>query len=108
MRATEPRPRALASLPGARGRGEAVVCFPSFSLQLRRRRGGAAGRCGRGVVLLRRPRVLNGEGLDPRDAGVSLRCAPGRASRAVGNDTTVANGAEPPARQASPPIRVYG
>jgi len=29
-------------------------------------------------------------------AGVSLRCAPGRASRAVGNDTTVANGAEPP------------
>src|SRR5829696_7994776 len=29
--------------------------------------------------------------------GVSLRCAPGRAARAVGNDTTVANGAEPPA-----------
>jgi hypothetical protein len=29
--------------------------------------------------------------------GVPLRCAPGRAARAVGNDTTVANGAEPPA-----------
>ena len=28
--------------------------------------------------------------------GVPLRCAPGRAARAVGNDTTVANGAEPP------------
>jgi hypothetical protein len=25
---------------------------------------------------------------------VSLRCAPGRASRAVGNETTVANGAD--------------
>jgi hypothetical protein len=33
--------------------------------------------------------------------GVSLRCAPGRAARAVGNDTTVANGAEPPALTAS-------
>ena len=31
--------------------------------------------------------------------GVPLRCAPGRAARAVGNDTTVANGAEPPPRQ---------
>jgi hypothetical protein len=31
------------------------------------------------------------------DLGVSLRCAPGRAARAVGNDTTVANGAEPTA-----------
>ena len=30
---------------------------------------------------------------------MSLRCAPGRAARAVGNDTTVANGAEPPPRQ---------
>src|SRR4051812_18936853 len=30
--------------------------------------------------------------------GVSLRCAPGRASRAVGNETTVANGAESPPR----------
>jgi len=36
--------------------------------------------------------------------GVSLRCAPGRASRAVGNETTVANGAEPPARQGLPHI----
>src|SRR4051812_46007841 len=36
-----------------------------------------------------------------RGWGVSLRCAPGRASRAVGNETTVANGAEPPARQVS-------
>ena len=34
-----------------------------------------------------------------RGAGVSLRCAPGRASRAVGHDTTVPNGAEPPSRQ---------
>ena len=34
-----------------------------------------------------------------RDPGVSLRCAPGRASRAVGNETTVANGAESPPRQ---------
>ena len=33
-----------------------------------------------------------------RDSGVSLRCAPGRASRAVGNDTAVANGAESPPR----------
>jgi hypothetical protein len=31
--------------------------------------------------------------------GVPLRCAPGRAARAVGNDTTVANGAEPPPQQ---------
>ena len=31
--------------------------------------------------------------------GVPLRCAPGRASRAVSNDTTVANGAEPPPHQ---------
>jgi len=30
--------------------------------------------------------------------GVSLRCAPGRAARAVGNDTAVANGAGPPPR----------
>src|SRR3954469_11393245 len=34
-----------------------------------------------------------------QDLGVSLRCAPGRASRAVGNETTVANGAESPPRQ---------
>ena len=33
------------------------------------------------------------------DVGVPLRCAPGRAARAVGNDTTVANGAEPPPHQ---------
>src|SRR3954469_9339608 len=33
-----------------------------------------------------------------QDLGVSLRCAPGRASRAVGNETTVANGAESPPR----------
>src|SRR5262249_26043340 len=30
--------------------------------------------------------------------GVSLRCAPGRAARAVGHDTTVANRAGPPPR----------
>jgi len=35
---------------------------------------------------------------------MSLRCAPGRAARAVGNDTTVANRAGPPPRQASPRI----
>ncbi len=43
-----------------------------------------------------------GEVIETTDGGVwgvSLRCAPGRASRAVGNETTVANGAEPPARQ---------
>jgi len=43
-----------------------------------------------------------------RDLGVSLRCAPGRASRAVGNDTTVANGAEPPARQGPHRTRRFG
>jgi len=43
--------------------------------------------------------VLDGD--ERLDAGVSLRCAPGRASRAVGNDTTVANGAGPPARRSS-------
>ena len=32
--------------------------------------------------------------------GVPLRCAPGRAARAVGNEPTVANGAEPPPRPA--------
>ncbi len=31
------------------------------------------------------------------DLGVSLRCAPGGAARAVGHDTTVPDGAEPPA-----------
>jgi len=44
---------------------------------------------------------------------VSLRCAPGRAARAVGNDTTVANGAEPPAHRDNdtavvPPLRGLG
>jgi hypothetical protein len=34
-------------------------------------------------------------------AGVPLRCAPGRAARAVGNDTTVANGAEPPPQRST-------
>jgi len=34
---------------------------------------------------------------EQRDVGVSLRCAPGRAARAVGNDTTVANRAGPTA-----------
>jgi len=38
---------------------------------------------------------------EPRDLGVSLRCAPGRAARAVGNDTTVANRAGPPPRPPS-------
>src|SRR5688500_15031110 len=33
--------------------------------------------------------------LQLRDGGVPLRCAPGRAARAVGHDTTVPNGAEP-------------
>jgi hypothetical protein len=42
-------------------------------------------------------RNRNGLGL-----GVSLRCAPGRAARAVGNDTTVANRAGPPPRHGSP------
>src|SRR4051812_41363051 len=49
--------------------------------------------------------MKEGHGLD---LGVSLRCAPGRASRAVGNDTTVANGAEPPARQGPHPTRRIG
>jgi len=44
------------------------------------------------------PESRVGPETETADAGVSLRCAPGRASRAVGNDTAVANGAEPPAR----------
>jgi hypothetical protein len=58
-----------------------------------------------GYSTLARDTLLPGEVLENderRGWGVSLRCAPGRASRAVGNETTVANGAEPPARQASP------
>src|SRR3954467_8180029 len=42
------------------------------------------------------------------ELGVSLRCAPGRAARAVGNDTAVANRAGPPPRHASPRFRDIG
>jgi hypothetical protein len=59
----------------------------------------AAARACSGVMPCCRAKFWNDE---RRGWGVSLRCAPGRASRAVGNETTVANGAEPPARQASP------
>jgi hypothetical protein len=54
-----------------------------------------------------------GYGFELQGVGVPLRCAPGRAARAVGNDTTVANGAEPPPRRDNdtavvPSLRVLG
>ena len=39
---------------------------------------------------------------------MSLRCAPGRAARAVGQQTTLPNCAEPPSRRASPPSLSLG
>jgi hypothetical protein len=41
------------------------------------------------------------DGRTPAGSGVSLRCAPGGASHAAGNDTAVASGAEPPALPAA-------